>query len=181
MNDIHDRKPESVMINFNKWVILIVLLALSSGCQQLKQMEINDKCSKSKAYSAGVNDGKDNKDMASDYASICPKDKRKSYNKAYRQGYQFGLKQYAKKAPKNDGQHTSEWGCMTSFTQKICGYDCTKGIGEKVYCGKTKHDQCIKDSSGNVKCGLHCRTKKYGPGIKCQKQSYSKDSARPSN
>jgi hypothetical protein len=157
--------------------LIILLSSFLLGCAQMKQMAINNTCSKSNAYTVGVNDGRTNSEMRLDFASICP-DNQDVYNEAYIKGYKFGLSQYSNKTNVNinnssngsNGHNNRGWGCIDSFSAKngqVCGYGCMKGKFNKVYCGKTKQENCVKDSFGDVKCGVHCHVSSSGLEVVC--------------
>ena len=154
---------------------------------QKKQREIKKTCSSDEAYATGVNEGRQNKAMNANYASICPKN-QSEYNQQYIKGYQFGLEQYSKQVHININnnenekrKHYSKYSCLYSSLTlgQVCGYDCMVDNFGNVYCGKNKHDNCVKDSSDKIECGHHCQVLPNNKGIKCDKQSYSSGSDSP--
>ena len=151
-------------------------------------MAIESTCSENQAYTTGVNDGRTNQPMNSNYAGICPTNQAE-YNQSYASGYKFGLEQYSKKVDINidnsnghSGKDYSQWGCIKnpfSANGQVCGYDCIKNNFGDIYCGKNKYDTCIKNNFGDIKCGEHCRIAPYSNNIVCEKEAYSKDSSKP--
>ena len=135
-----------------------ILLALS-GCAQLTKMQIDATCSTNAAYAAGINDGKANKNMLSDYAAICPNN-HAEYNNSYTSGYKFGLQQRAKTINVNVNDPSKTVQCMKD------------NFGDE-YCGLKKGDNCVKNTYGTIKCGLHCSVNTFNQ-ITCAKERYSK-------
>jgi len=56
------------------------------GCQTIQEQV----CNTNAAYNVGVNDAINGRDMQTNYASICPKNKA-AINEAYQNGYKYGL------------------------------------------------------------------------------------------
>ena len=117
----------------NKLIFVLLSLLLLSGCEQLQQMAIENTCDVNSAYTTGVNDGKNGKDMQAHYASICPSNKNQ-YNAAYQRGYRFGLSHRDKHIVLDVNKNkSSSWKCVQSSSgQKICGYGCHKTGGAVV-------------------------------------------------
>lgn len=165
-----------------KRVLGLALLALLSGCAGLQAALLEADCNPDAAYAAGMNDGKNGEDMVPDYASSCPSDD--GINAAYRKGFQFGL---ARGAAATSVPATARPHCISSFGNKICGFDCKKsgtqakcastsdqkcvvGPFQEIECGyncvktafaarcaKRMRHNCVSDGAGDVKCGLNCR------------------------
>jgi hypothetical protein len=175
-------------MKYKQTITVILIMTGLSGCAELQQMAIENTCSQNQAYSAGVNDGRTNQQMQSNYAGICPTNQNQ-YNQSYASGYKFGLEQYSKKVDINidnsnggSGNNQSTWGCIKdpfAPNGQVCGYDCKKNNFGNIYCGKTKYDTCIKNNFGDIKCGKNCRISPYSSDITCEKEAYSKDSKKP--
>lgn len=136
------------------FTILMVVILLF-GCAVV----MKNPCNADTAYKTGLSDAKSNKKLASDYAEFCPGNKT-AINSAYHQGYITAIfnERHAIAFNPNLAQTTSAgWQCIEALGNKDCGYHCMKSI-KMVKCGTEPNDNCVADNSGNIKCGVNCRS-----------------------
>lgn len=78
------------------------------------------------------------------------------------------------------GHGSKNWGCISGFGNKACGYGCVAAPFEpsSLYCGKEAGDNCAVDQEGDVKCGKNCVATDMST-ISCDKERYSSSSAHP--
>lgn len=137
-------------------VLVLILIALMSGCSSVNEKQMKKICNYSKAFNIGFNDAKENKGIeVKKWVNDCPEETQAKVVNGYRSGY-FSYK--AQKAQLKIGQKeksANDRQCIKHYDKEICGYNCVEAFGE-VRCARSPEAKCF-EYKGEIVCGYKCR------------------------